>query len=31
MTKRYNLQLNAWEYGYYVGTRFYITKIEKIS
>jgi len=31
MTKRYNLQLNAWEYGYYVGTRFYITKLEKIS
>ncbi|CAB4162542.1 hypothetical protein UFOVP787_57 [uncultured Caudovirales phage] len=29
MTKRYNIALNAWEYGYWVGTRFYIAKIVK--
>ena len=31
MTKRYNLQLNAWEVGYYQGTRFVVVKLEKIS
>ena len=29
MTKRYNVELNAWEIGYYQGTRFYIVKIVK--
>lgn len=31
MTKRYNLQLNAWEVGYYQGTRFVVVKLEKIN
>jgi hypothetical protein len=29
MIRKYNLKLRAWEIGYYVGTRFYITAIVK--
>lgn len=31
MTKRYNIQSNIWEVGYYQGTRFVIVKMVKNS
>ncbi len=31
MTKRYNIQMNCWEIGYFQGTRFVIVKLEKIA
>lgn len=29
MVKRYNLQLNAWEIGYYNGSRFIVVNLVK--
>jgi len=31
LTKRYNIELNMWEVGYYVGTSFYIIRYEPLS
>ena len=31
MTKRYNIQNNTWEIGYYQGTRFIIVNIISID
>lgn len=28
--KRYNVQMNAWECGYFIGTQFVIVKMERV-